>query len=64
MQILDEALIHEKLFTYYLGFFGERQTDDWANIGAVNIWSFTRDGEKITIVCNPETGVCTHTVEK
>ena len=49
MAMLTKEQIGEYLQKYYIEHYGERDTDEWFEPPAVNVWVFKRDGKYISL---------------
>jgi len=63
MRILSKSEYAEYLHRYYTDHFGERDTDEWYEQPAVNVWVFGRDGKVISLKSHILTGDVTEQVE-
>lgn len=52
MAILDKNKLNDLLRTYYIENYGERESDEWIEHSAVNVWVFKRDNKYITLQCH------------
>ena len=64
MKILDKKEFQQRLGSFYKEKYGERDSDDWFEQPAVNVWVFERDGEIITLKCHILTGEVSVRTEK
>ena len=62
-RILTKPELNELLMDYYRQEYGQRDTDRWYDVTAVNVKVFARDGELISLKCHPTTGVVTAKTE-
>lgn len=60
--ILNRAECKGQLKAYYLGKYGQRDTDRWYDTSAVNVGAFARDGKLIVLKCHLLTGEVTERV--
>lgn len=63
MGILEKAEINNNIYSYYINNFGEKETDKWYQVTAVNVWAFRRDNKIITLKCHILTGKITEYIE-
>lgn len=63
MEFLDKEMYNTNLYKYYKEHYGERDTDEWHEPPAVNVWWFVRDGELITLTSHIFTGEVTARTE-
>ena len=63
MAVFDKELYNKSLYEYYVKNYGERDTDEWYEQPAVNVWVFGRDGKIITLKSHILTGEITVAVE-
>ena len=59
MPLLSKAEFAKHLYEYYVEHFGERDTDEWFEPPAVNVWVFKRDGKMIALKSHITTGEVT-----
>ena len=64
MPILTKEQLNEFLHTYYVTHYGARESDEWYEKPAVNVWVFGRDGKIITLKSHILTGDVTELVEE
>lgn len=48
-RILSKEELNAKLYEYYSEHYGERDTDEWFEQPAANVWVFKRDGRYISL---------------
>ncbi len=48
-KILTKEELNIKLFEYYRENYGERETDEWFEQPAANVWVFKRDNKYISL---------------
>ena len=48
-KILTKEELNTKLFEYYREHYGERETDEWFEQPAANVWVFKRDNKYISL---------------
>ncbi len=63
MAILTKEQFNSNLYKYYVEHYGERDTDEWYEQPAVNVWVFGRDGKYITLKSHILTGEVTEHIE-
>jgi len=64
MPLLTKEELNKHLYEYYVEHFGERDSDEWFDPPAVNVWVFKRDGKMIALKSHILTGeVTVHDVE-
>lgn len=63
MAVFDKELYNRNLYKYYIEHYGERDTDEWYEQPAVNVWVFGRDGKIITLKSHILTGEISVTIE-
>lgn len=56
MPILSKEKLAEKLYEYYLEKYGEKDTDEFFEQPALNVWVFKRDGKYISLKAHILTG--------
>lgn len=56
MKILTKEQLDERLGKYYEEHFGKRDSDEWYEKPAANVWVFRRDGKFITLKSHILTG--------
>ena len=56
MKILTKEEFNKRLYEYYTVHYGERETDEWYEQPAVNVWVFKRDGKYISLKAHVLTG--------
>ncbi len=59
MKILTREQLDGHLRDYYLEHYGERDTDQWYDRPAANVWLFAREGTLIALKCHILTGEVT-----
>ena len=64
MKILSKEVLNEKLYAYYVEHFGERESDEWFEPPAVNVWVFKREGKFYSLKSHILTGEVTVHVEE
>ncbi len=64
MGILEKEKINDCLHQYYKNHFGERESDEWFDVTAVNVWVFRRDNKIITLKCHILNGEVTEYTEQ
>ena len=62
MSIFDKELYNRNLYEYYIKHYGERDTDEWHEQPAVNVWMFSRDGKTIVLKSHILTGEVTEKI--
>lgn len=63
MKILTKEQLVNNLYKYYVEHYGERDTDEWFEQPANNVWLFVRNGEIITLKCHMLTGEITENIK-
>ncbi len=63
MNILAKDELNKKLYEYYVEHYGEKDTDEWFESPAVNVWTFKRDSKYISLKAHILTGIVTAYVE-
>ena len=56
MRILTKDELNKKLYEYYLEHYGDKETDEWYEQPAVNVWVFRRDDKYISLKAHILTG--------
>ena len=56
MRILEKEELNKKLYEYYAQNYTERDTDEWFEQPAINVWVFKRDGKYISLKAHILTG--------
>ena len=56
MKILTKEDFNKKLYEYYIEHYGERESDEWFEQPAVNVWVFKRDNQFISLKAHILTG--------
>lgn len=56
MRILTKDELNKKLYEYYLEHYGAKETDEWYEQPAVNVWVFRRDDKYISLKAHILTG--------
>ena len=56
MNILTKDELSKKLYEYYAEHYGEKDTDEWFEPPAVNVWTFKREGKYISLKAHILTG--------
>ena len=49
MKILTKEELNKKLYEYYIKNYTEKDTDEWFEQPAVNVWVFKRDDKYISL---------------
>lgn len=49
MKILTKEELNKKLYEYYIKNYTEKDTDEWFDQPAVNVWVFKRDDKYISL---------------
>lgn len=63
-KILTEREFEENIRKYYLDNYGERDTDVWCEVSAINVRVFLRDGKYIILKSHILTGEIEERVEQ
>ncbi|MBO5109293.1 MAG: hypothetical protein J6D21_01120 [Clostridia bacterium] len=48
-KILTKEELSKKLYAYYSEMYGERETDEWYDPPAANVWTFKRENQYISL---------------
>ncbi len=64
MAILTKEELGKKLYAYYVEHYGERDTDEWFEQPAVNVWAFKRDSKYICLKAHILSGEVEEFVEE
>ena len=62
-KILTKEELNNKLCEYYSEHYGERDTDEWLEPPALNVWVFKRDGKYISLKAHILNGKVTEHIE-
>ena len=62
-EILNKQQIDELLEGYYKEHYGERDSDEWCEQPAVNVWAFRREGRFISLKCHILNGTVEEYIE-
>lgn len=63
MKILTKEQLNNSLYEYYVEHYGERDTDEWFEQPANNVWLFKRDGKYISLKSHILTGKVTENID-
>ena len=63
MNILTKEELYKKLHDYYVEHYGEKDTDEWFDQPAVNVWVFKRGDKYISLKAHILTGEVEEFVE-
>lgn len=55
-RILSKEELNKKLYEYYVKHYGEKETDEWFEQPAANVWVFKRDNKYISLKAHILTG--------
>lgn len=64
MAILMKEELSNKLYAFYVEHYGERDTDEWFEQPAVNVWIFKRDGKFICLKAHILSGEIEESIEE
>ena len=64
MKILSNGRLSEALCAYYKEHYGERETDEWYEQPAANVWVFSRGETIVTLKCHILTGEVSEQTEE
>lgn len=62
-KILTKEELNKRLYEFYLEHYGERDTDEWLEQPAANVWVFKRDGKYISLKAHILNGSVTEYTE-
>ena len=62
-KILTKEELNKKLYEHYSEHYGERDTDEWLEPPALNVWVFKRDGKYISLKAHILNGKVTEHIE-
>ena len=64
MNILTKEELNQVLYDYYVEHYGEKETDEWCEQAAVNVWCFKRDGRYISLKAHILSGAVQEHIEE
>ena len=62
-KILTKEELNKRLYEFYSEHYGERDTDEWLEQPAANVWVFKRDGKYISLKAHILNGSVTEHIE-